>query len=162
VNTFAKITDGKITAYPYTLDDLRKDNPQTSFPAEMPPERMAEYGVFPVEEVPAPVVRASQSATPGEPVFANGAWRQTWVVTDNPPPSVPDTVSARQARLALLQGGILASVEAMIARQDKATRITWEYATEFRRDDPLLTQLAQNLGLSEAEIDQFFTLASTL
>lgn len=76
--------------------------------------------------------------------------------------AVPSVVSARQARLAILQGGILASVEAMIATQDEATRITWEYATEFRRDDPLLTQLAQNLGLSEAQIDQFFLRASTL
>jgi len=162
VNTFAKITDGKITAYPYTLDDLRKDNPQTSFPAEMPVDRYAEYGVFPVAETPVSIVGVSKSSMPGAPEFADGVWRQTWIITDAPPPPVPDTVSARQARLALLQGGILASVEAMIARQDKATRITWEYATEFRRDDPLLTQLAQNLGLSEAEIDQFFTLASTL
>lgn len=75
---------------------------------------------------------------------------------------VPQVVSSRQARLVLLNQGLLANVEAMIAQQDTATRITWEYATEFRRDDPLLTSLAANLGLSDEEIDDFFVQASGL
>jgi hypothetical protein len=50
----------------------------------------------------------------------------------------------------------------MIANQDEATKITWEYALEFRRDDPLLLQLAKNLNLTEEQIDQFFIAASKL
>lgn len=89
-----------------------------------------------------------------------------WVIrTPDPatlPPPVPYVVTPRQVRLLLLQQGLLADVEAMIASQDAATKITWEYALEFRRDDPLLNQLAANLNLTEQQIDQFFIAASAL
>lgn len=84
------------------------------------------------------------------------------VVIDPNAPIVPASVTPRQVRLLLLQQGLLSSVEAMIAQQDEATRITWEFATEFRRDNPLLARLAANLGLSEPQIDQFFIAASSL
>lgn len=92
----------------------------------------------------------------------NGAWA---IRTPDPatlPPPVPDSVTPRQVRILLLQQGLLASVEAMIASQDEATRITWEYALEFRRDDPLLNALAVSLNLSDAQIDQFFIEAAAL
>jgi hypothetical protein len=75
---------------------------------------------------------------------------------------VPKSITPRQCRLILAQQGLLASVEAMIAQQDEATKITWEYALEFRRDDPLLNQLAANLQLTKDQIDQFFIEAAKL
>lgn len=75
---------------------------------------------------------------------------------------VPRSLSPRQTRLLLLQRGMLASVEQMIAAQDEATRIAWEYAIEFQRNDPLLIQLATAHGLSDADIDQFFAEATAL
>jgi hypothetical protein len=75
---------------------------------------------------------------------------------------VPKSITPRQCRLILLQQGLLSSVEAMIAGQDEATRIAWEYASEFRRDDPLLLALAQNLQLTSEQIDQFFIAAAQL
>lgn len=77
-------------------------------------------------------------------------------------PTIPGSITPRQCRLLLLQQNLLSTVEAMIAQQDEATRITWEYALEFRRDDPLLLQLASNLGLSSNQIDEFFIAASQL
>lgn len=79
-----------------------------------------------------------------------------------PPPVVPQSVTPRQVRLVLLSQGLLASVEAMIAQQDEATRIAWQYASEFRRDDPLLLSLATSLNLTEQQLDDFFIAANTL
>lgn len=76
--------------------------------------------------------------------------------------AVPKSITPRQCRLILSQQGMLATVEAIIAGMDEATRITWEYALEFRRDDPLLKQLAGNLGLTDEQIDQFFIAAAQL
>lgn len=93
----------------------------------------------------------------------NGLENGVWVIrTPVPPPTIPYSVAPRQVRLLLLQRSMLADVEAMIAQQDEATRITWEYALEFRRDDPLLNQLAENLGLAQEDIDQFFIDANLL
>lgn len=84
------------------------------------------------------------------------------IVIDPNAPVVPKVISPRQCRLILLQQGLLATVEAMIAQQDEATRLTWEYALEFRRDDPLLNNLAVSLDLTSEQIDQFFIAAAQL
>lgn len=84
------------------------------------------------------------------------------VVIDPNAPIVPASVTPRQVRLLLLQQGLLSSVEAMIAQQDEATKITWEFALEFKRSDPLLNALGQNLGLTEQQIDLFFIAAAEL
>lgn len=81
---------------------------------------------------------------------------------EEPAPSVPTSVTPRQVRLLLLQQNLLANVETMIAQQDESTKITWQYALEFRRNDPLLNQLATNLNLTQEQIDQFFITASQL
>lgn len=72
------------------------------------------------------------------------------------------SVSMRQARLALLQSGLLATVEAAIATGSEADQITWEYATEVRRGDPLVVNLSASLGLTEQQLDDLFKLAATL
>lgn len=78
------------------------------------------------------------------------------------PPPVPESITPRQCRLILSQQGLLSSVEAMIAQSTDDVRITWEYALEFKRNDPLLIQLGTNLGLAPEQIDQFFIAAAQL
>jgi hypothetical protein len=75
---------------------------------------------------------------------------------------VPRRVTRRQARLALLNAGLLDAAEAAIANAPPAVRITYEDATEWWRDDPLIADLAQSLGLSESQVDKLFLKASRL
>lgn len=97
----------------------------------------------------------------------------SWVAEGNtpepyvePPVPIPSIVSMRQARLALLQSGLLASVDAAIASlpspQKEAAQIEWEYSQEVHRDKELVGMLAPALGLNESQLDDLFTLASTL
>lgn len=51
---FVKITNGKVTQYPYTAGDLRRDNPNVSFPKNIPNGVFARYGVYPVGYQAAP------------------------------------------------------------------------------------------------------------
>lgn len=75
-------------------------------------------------------------------------------------------VTPRQARLALLGAGKLSAVTAALAAmpgaQGEAARITWEYATEIRRDDPLIAAIGPALELSEAQVDALFAQAAGL
>jgi hypothetical protein len=84
-----------------------------------------------------------------------GLEQNNWVVRkidpSTIPPSVPSSITPRQCRLLLLKKGLLSQVESMIAQQDEATKITWEYALEFERDNPLLLKLATNLNLLECK-----------
>lgn len=61
---------------------------------------------------------------------------------------VPLIITARQIRLAMVGAGIvLADVTTMINSLDEPTRsiasVSWDYASEFHRNDPLLVALAR-------------------
>jgi hypothetical protein len=51
---------------------------------------------------------------------------------------------------------------AVDAAPDSATKITWEYATEFLRTDPLIASIGAVLGLTDEQIDDLFTTAAAL
>lgn len=76
------------------------------------------------------------------------------------------TVTMRQARLALLQQGLLDNVNAALTLlegvEGEAARITWEYASEVQKGDALVQSLAVQLGWSNIDLDTLFDLASTL
>lgn len=83
-----------------------------------------------------------------------------------PSPIVPRVVTMRQARLALLQQGVLAQVQTAInslpSPQKEAAQIEWDYSSEVHRDKPFVTILGASLGLTETQLDDLFVLASTL
>ena len=75
----------------------------------------------------------------------------------------PKVVTMRQARLALLQSGLLQTVQDAIANStDEAMKIEWEYATEVKRDWGSLVALTTALGITDLQLDDLFQLASTL
>jgi hypothetical protein len=83
------------------------------------------------------------------------------------PPQIPSIVTMRQARLALLQAGLLDQVQAAleaipdpVARQ--AALIEWEYGMTVDRNLPLITTLSATLNLTSAQVDQLFIAASQL
>ena len=81
--------------------------------------------------------------------------------------SVPQSVTPRQARLALLQAGLLDEIEAALeAIEDVDTRrvaqIEWQTAQQIERDWPLLVQVAAAAGLTPERIDELFVVAAGL
>ncbi len=81
---YIKLNNGVIEKYPYTINDIRKDNPQVSFPQTISQEILDEYNVYEVIEVSHPVVTYKQNLIEGTPVNNNGIWTQVWNVTDKP------------------------------------------------------------------------------
>lgn len=113
--------------------------------------------------------RAGTPAPDYNPALASAFWRDDrWEVIEASPPAnpVPAVVSMRQARLALLQAGLLQSVSEAIASmpgaEGDAARIEWEYAQEIRRDWPVVVAIGGELGLGEEQIDSLFIEAAKL
>lgn len=69
---------------------------------------------------------------------------------------IPVSVSPRQIRLALNQTGDRKAVEDAVANSSQDIKDSWEFATEIRKDDPMVQQMAQQLNL---DIDKIFTIA---
>lgn len=91
-----KITNGVPSEYSYT--QLRRDNPQVSFPKAPSAETLAEYNVFQLVEVAPPSVTATQRAEQDTPQFLNGSWTQVWKIVD-----ITAELAAKKDALALSQ-----------------------------------------------------------
>ena len=77
---YVKINNGEVEAYPYTKNDLRINNPNTSFPVEMNDDFLANYGIYPVvveapPENDSPILGARTKDTPE---LIDGVWTLQW------------------------------------------------------------------------------------
>lgn len=68
-------------------------------------------------------------------------------------------VSRMQARLALHNADLLATVEGAVALADPTVQIAWENATEFRRNSPTIAALQVAVNLSDTQVDDLFRAA---
>lgn len=74
-----------------------------------------------------------------------------------------NSITMRQARLVLLNAGLLELVDNAIATgSDEVLKVEWEYATEVRRDWGNLISMALTLGITEEQLDDMFIQASKL
>jgi hypothetical protein len=99
-------------------------------------------------------------------VFGQADWEQMRADEMTARIKVPASVTMRQARLALLAVGKLATIETVIAgiepvEQRQAIQIEWEYAQTVDRTSPWVASLAPALGLSAEDLDSLFIFAAT-
>lgn len=69
---------------------------------------------------------------------------------------VPIGVTKRQARLALLEAGLLSTVDSFVATQSAEVQIYWNDSQEIYRRHPLILSLSAELNLSESQVDDLF------
>lgn len=105
------------------------------------------------------IVMQGERPTPEHVAQADG----TWII---PPASVPEMVTMRQARQAMLYAGILGQVDSLIAampgEEGESARIDWNHARDMKRDWPLIGPLGQQVGLNEQQIDDLFIYAGSI
>ena len=93
--------------------------------------------------------------------LVDGEWTEP-----EPVSYIPQEVTMRQARLALLENGLLANVQPAInslPEPDKTkAQIEWEYSNALQRSNPFVAVLGSALGLSSQDLDDLFIQASAL
>lgn len=83
---------GVVAKWPYSFADLRRDNPQVSFPAEPTDEMFAAFDVHPVVASTKPSTAIGEDAREVAPVLIGGVWTQQWKVVA----ADPSVVKARR------------------------------------------------------------------
>lgn len=114
---YIKVKNGQIEKYPYSISQLKSDNPQTSFPDKIPNDRLAEFGVFPVAPTEMPKVDHTKNVVEGKPVFQRSRnidgtykadepstpeneaweWSQVWEVVNATQKEIEQRISAMKA-----------------------------------------------------------------
>jgi len=164
--------EGGIDRYPYTLRMLKNDNPDVSLPKNPSDETLAALGAVRVESVPRP---DGDVVTEGQPELVDGVWRQTWAsrpftqaeLNAQYQASIPRAVTKRQAKEALIRNGLyqaaLDALEGIVDPTEKAiAQNYWSESQEFQRANPVLTQMATAIGMTDADLDDLFLQASKL
>jgi len=77
---YIKIKDGIIT-YPYTIGELKSENPNVSFPQAITNEVLENFGVYPVESVEV-TDDYTKNIVEGTPTLSGSVYVQTWNITD--------------------------------------------------------------------------------
>lgn len=160
-----------VQKYPYSLPDLRLDNPSVSFPSDITDELAENFGVYPVEETTRPDFNSeTESLVWVNPVLQSGKWIQQWRVDPLPQSEInarldnwrqSASCSPFQGKAALFNAGLLDEVETLISATQTSTivKLAWANASEWRRMSAMITSLASELSLTDEEVDDLFKAA---
>lgn len=88
--TYLNITTG---AYPLSATDVRAAHPNTSFPSDVAGFEacLSDLGYAVVQPTSEPVINYTQNLAEGLPSESEGAYQQTWVISD----AAPEVVAQR-------------------------------------------------------------------
>lgn len=87
---YVRLIDG-VASY-YTITDLRRDNPDTSFPIFPSDDALASFNVYPCQSVEQPTVDYTKTVSLGEPVLSTDGWVQVWNISDATPDEIYNRV----------------------------------------------------------------------
>lgn len=107
---YAKLANGAVERYPYTMDDLRRDYPNTSFPAMLTEPVLDYLSMARVIVTGHPAIDHTQNVTEGQPVYSESRqrWEQQWIVTDASAEEIAQRTDAKSAEIRAERNRLLA------------------------------------------------------
>lgn len=98
---YAKITNGQVDQFPYTVGQLRRDNPNTSFPKNISDEMLAKFNVLKVNSVPVPDIdeRTQRVEQSNQPHQEAGQWFFGWTVINKTQAELNADLAGKEAQV---------------------------------------------------------------
>jgi hypothetical protein len=129
---YIKLTDGQ--PQHYSTEQLRRDNPQVSFPSAIPDATLAEYGVYPLAATARPVVDHTKRVLEDTPVLIDGTWQQAWRVEDLTPDELAVVVQGQWAAIRKERNAKLAACDWTQLADAPADALQWAVYRQALRD----------------------------
>lgn len=133
---FAKINNEIIEKYPYTIGDLRKDNPNTSFPSTIPNDVLTEFGVVKVNSIDKPIADYTKNVIESDPVFDGSSWVQVWVVADASQEEINERIVIKSNEVRSERDVKLASSDWTQLADSNVDKSAWSAYRQALRDIP--------------------------
>ena len=124
----ALIENNAVAQYPYTIGNLRRDNPTTSFPKRPNNALLAEWGMQPVTKTDRPTVDHTKNMVEGTPVLTNGTWTQVWETTDATAEEIAERTEQKANSVRSQRDNLLADSDwRVIKAQETGTAMSVEW-----------------------------------
>lgn len=158
---------------PFSLKQLREENPNVSFPKTPGDSLLAEYGMFPCVEAEVPTVVGPNQIAERDPEplrQPDGSYVWNWYLrTKTPEELAEDLIEERASMRCSPMQGKLALGEAVwtqveVYRDNQASwteRIIIDSALDWDRNSQNIAFFQQLLGMTDAQVDNLFRLAKT-
>jgi hypothetical protein len=135
---YALIENGAVKQYPYSTGDLKRANPDTSFPSKISDASLLEYGIHRVFFATPPELTATQVLVEGTPVFSteNQRWTQTFTVRDMSAEEVAGQNDVQVAAVRAERNGKLAASDWTQLADSTVDKAAWAAYRQALRDVP--------------------------
>jgi hypothetical protein len=132
---FVKATNGTVDTFPYNIGQLRRDNPNTSFPRVVPETTMAAYNMFPVGRDVDPTFDplTQKVEVAAAPVLTNGKWMLPKTVVALTATEIADTTAAKAQGVRSQRDKLIADTDWM-ALSDSTLTPAWAAYRQALRD----------------------------
>jgi hypothetical protein len=120
--------------FPYSIGNLRRDNPNTSFPRNPSDAVLADWNVFPVvEQSPPEYNPANQNLNQLNPTLVDGQWLQTWQVTAASAEEIAERLQNKEAEVRQQRNELLSTCDWTQLPDSPADHEAWAtYRQELR------------------------------
>jgi|SaaInlV_100m_DNA_5_1039725.scaffolds.fasta_scaffold09024_3 hypothetical protein len=110
---YAKIENGSVLKYPYTISELRQDNPNTSFPKKgLTTETLESFGVYEVSVPDTPDYNdRTHRLQQLDPELENGTWVSKWGVVEKTADEVAEYYAAVSSSRRMYRDNLLAETD---------------------------------------------------
>ena len=95
---YVKIVNNSVAKFPYNIGDLKKENPNISFPNPINENALAGFNVYPVTPIAAPEFDSRTHRVIQGVELVDGKWTQKWTLQDLPEEQARANIRAERNR----------------------------------------------------------------
>ena len=95
---YVKIVNNSVAKFPYNIGDLKKENPNISFPNPINENALAAFNVYPVTPIAAPEFDSRTHRVIQGVELVDGKWTQKWTLQDLPEEQARANIRAERNR----------------------------------------------------------------